>query len=182
MQFALRVPDAIGRERGVRQDATPAGEEEASGFVLSYSACGGRGPTGAARGKGSAVTKDSALDRLIARAQADETVLAVMLFGSEARGEATSTSDVDICLLLQPHAADQKAEKRLEYLGEFDLDVQVFQALPLPIRSRVLKEGRILLVKDEDALYALAFRTAQEFDDFRHIYEAYLEAVADGGS
>jgi hypothetical protein len=37
-------------------------------------------------------------------------------------------------------------------------------------------------VKDEDALYALAFRTAQEFDDLRHIYEAYLEAVADGGS
>jgi len=162
MQFALRVPDAIGRERGVRQDATPAGEEEASGFVLSYSACGGRGPTGAARGKGSAVTKDSALDRLIARAQA--------------------ASDLDVCLVLQPQAADQKAEKRLEYLGEFDLDVQVFQALPLPIRSRVLKEGRILLVKDEDALYALAFRTAQEFDDFRHIYEAYLEAVADGGS
>jgi len=128
------------------------------------------------------VTKGSVLERLIARAQADEDVLAVMLYGSEARGEATAASDVDVCLVLQPRAAEQRAEKRLEYLGEFDLDLHVFQALPLPIRRRVLKEGRILLSKDEDALYDLALRTAKEFDDFRHIYEAYLEAIADGGS
>ena len=128
------------------------------------------------------MTKGSVLERLIARAQADEDVLAVMLFGSAARGEATPASDVDLCLVLQPPAAERKAEKRLEYLGEFDLDVQVFQALPLPIRRRVLKEGRVLLSKDEDALYDLALRTAKEFDDFRHIYEAYLEAVLDAGS
>ena len=128
------------------------------------------------------MTKGSVLERLIARAQADEDVLAVMLFGSAARGEATSASDVDICLVLQPRAAERKAEKRLEYLGEFDLDLHVFQALPLPIRRRVLKEGRILLTKDEDALYDLALRTAKAFDDFRHIYEAYLEAIANGGS
>ena len=128
------------------------------------------------------MTKGSVLERLIARAQADEAVLAVMLFGSEARGEATAASDVDVCLVLQPRAAEQRAEKRLEYLGEFDLDLHVFQALPLPIRRRVLKEGRVLLSKDEDGLYALALRTAKEFDDFRHIYEAYLEAIADGGS
>jgi len=128
------------------------------------------------------VTKESVLKRLIAKARENEAVLAVILFGSEARGQATSRSDVDICLVLQPQAAGQKAEKRLEYLGEFDLDVNVFQALPLPIRSRVLKEGRVLHVKDEDALYALAFRTAQDFDDFRHIYEDYLKAVLNGGS
>jgi len=128
------------------------------------------------------VSKGSLLEKLIAKAQADEAVLAVMLFGSEARGEATSASDVDICLVLQPRAAERKAEKRLEYLGEFDLDLHVFQALPLPIRRRVLKEGRILLTKDEDALYDLALRTAKAFDDFRHIYEAYLEAIANGGS
>jgi len=128
------------------------------------------------------VSKGSLLEKLIAKAQADEAVLAVMLFGSEARGEATSASDVDICLVLQPRAAERKAEKRLEYLGEFDLDLHVFQALPLPIRRRVLKEGRILLTKDEDALYDLALRTAKAFDDFRHIYEAYLEAIAYGGS
>lgn len=127
------------------------------------------------------MTKGSVLERLIAKARADEAVLAVMLFGSAARGEATPASDVDICLVLQPRAAEQGAEKRLEYLGQFDLDVQVFQTLPLPIRRRVLKESRILLSKDEDALYDLALRSAKAFDDFRHIYQAYLEAVLDGG-
>ena len=82
------------------------------------------------------MTKGGVLERLIAKAREDEAVLAVILFGSEARGQATSRSDVDICLVLQPQAAEQKAEKRMEYLGEFDLDVNVFQALPLPIRRR----------------------------------------------
>jgi hypothetical protein len=35
-------------------------------------------------------------------------------------------------------------------------------------------------VKDEDALYEVAFRTAQAFEDFKHIYRDYLEQVARG--
>jgi hypothetical protein len=67
--------------------------------------------------------------------------------------------------------------KRWEYL-RFDLDIKIFQQLPLYVRRRVLKEGIVLLVKDEDQLYELAFRTAKEFEDFKHIYRDYLEAIA----
>jgi hypothetical protein len=125
------------------------------------------------------------LEALLERARQDEAVLAVMLFGSAARGEAQARSDVDVCLVLHSHPQTQSwspealARKRLEYL-HFDLDVKVFQALPLYVRQRVLKEGRVLLVKDEDQLYELAFRTVQEFEDFKHIYREYLEAVARG--
>lgn len=86
---------------------------------------------------------------------------------------------MDICLLLQPHSSEQGSEKRLEYLAEFDLGLHVFQSLPLHVRRRVLKEGRVLVSKDEDALCDLALRSAKAFDDFRHIYRAYLEAVLD---
>ncbi len=123
------------------------------------------------------------VDRLIAKAAQDSSVLAVLMFGSAARGEPGPTSDVDICLVLQPERSRGTAmsERRLEYLAEFDLDVHVFQQLPLQVRRRVLREGCVLLSKDDDALYRLASHTAQVFEDFRPAYQRYLDAVLHGG-
>jgi predicted nucleotidyltransferase len=122
----------------------------------------------------------SALARLLARAKNDPEVLAVILFGSRARGDASQESDFDVCLVLrsEPGSDLAGAEKRLEYLSLADLDLAVFQQLPLHIRSRVLKEGSVLFVRDEDALYALAARTARAFERFRPIYRHYLDQVA----
>ncbi len=126
------------------------------------------------------------LDTLLEQAHRDPEVLAVILFGSAARGEATAHSDLDVCIVLRPHRnrgtendPGKLARKRLEYL-HFNLDIKIFQQLPLYVRRRVLKEGRVLLVKDEDQLYELAFRTAQAFEDFKRIYYDYLEEVARG--
>jgi predicted nucleotidyltransferase len=124
------------------------------------------------------VGADGALERLLERAREDPAVLAVVLFGSAARGEATPASDVDVCLILAPGADPTRV--RVDYLGRSDLDVHAFQALPLYIRTRVLREGRVLLVKDEDALYELAVRTAKAFADFEPRYRIYLEEVLAG--
>lgn len=122
------------------------------------------------------------LARIVARAAADPEVLAVILFGSRARGGAGPGSDFDVCLVLAstPSSDVEAGRKRLEYLGVADVDVAVFQQLPLQIRSRVLKEGRVLFVRDEDALYALAARTARRWEAFRHIQRLYLDEVARG--
>jgi predicted nucleotidyltransferase len=125
------------------------------------------------------------VEKLLAQAGRDPDVLAVLLFGSVARGEQTAHSDVDICLVLMPPSTPYEntslLRKRLEYLAQFNLDVQIFQALPLYLRSRILKEGQVLFVRDEDLLYDLAFRTAQAFEDFKPIYYRYLEQVAHVG-
>lgn len=123
-----------------------------------------------------------ALNRLVARAVRDPDVLAVIVFGSRARGEASPRSDLDVCLVLgsEPVADVVLDRKRLEYLTEADVDLVVFQRLPLAIRSRILKEGSVLFVRDEPALYALAVRTARAFEAFRHIHQHYLEQVARG--
>jgi predicted nucleotidyltransferase len=122
--------------------------------------------------------------RLLQQAREDPDVLAVVLFGSAARGEASSESDVDICLILTPDKRDslQLSRKRLAYLTEVDLDVQIFQELPLYVRHRVLKEGTVLFTRDEDALYEQACRTAREYEDYRPVYKTYLAEVARGGS
>lgn len=126
------------------------------------------------------------LTGLIARAKSDPDILAVFLFGSVCRGEESKASDVDVCLILSPHFLRTDhlsfSRKRLEYLNDFSLDIQVFQALPLYIRKRVLGEGRLLFVRDEDQLYDLAIRTAKEYEDFKHIYHDYLREVEIGRS
>ncbi|MGQ9647617.1 MAG: type VII toxin-antitoxin system MntA family adenylyltransferase antitoxin [Thermodesulfobacteriota bacterium] len=130
-------------------------------------------------------TGDAQLERLLARAKQDEEVLAVIVFGSAARQEQTASSDVDLCLVLMPRRKPFESlalsYKRLEYMKDNTLDVRIFQQLPLYIRVRVLKEGRIIFVRDESELYELAHRTARAFEDFKHIYYGYLKEVEFAG-
>ena len=72
------------------------------------------------------------------------------------------------------------SRKRLSYLSESDLDIQMFQQLPVFIRVRVLKEGKILFCRDMDTLYSIALQTVREFAYFRPVYEGHLEAVKHG--
>lgn len=123
------------------------------------------------------------VDRLIEKARADDSVLAVLLFGSRARGEETSRSDVDLCLVL-PSGKDTPEDRmtaRLAYMPSIGVDIHVFQLLPLYIRSRVLREGVVLYCRDMDELYTIAYRTAEAYEDFKPRYRYYLEQVADAG-
>jgi len=121
------------------------------------------------------------LNTIISRAKKDKLVLAVALFGSYARGEAHR--DIDICIFLQPKTYSQLdlSKKKLSYQPDNEkYDVQIFQQLPLYIRKRILKEGRILYCKDEDTLYDTYFRTIKDFNLFEPYYEQYLAAVERG--
>lgn len=123
------------------------------------------------------------LDKLIETVQQDSEILAVFLFGSVARSSNYKESDLDICLLLKAdfYTPKELLKKRLEYLRSFDMDIQIFQQLPLYIRMRIVKEGKILFCADEDKLYQIVFCTIREFGDFEHIYRYYLKEVADAG-
>ena len=123
------------------------------------------------------------VDGVLAKARKDGDVVAVFLFGSRARGESVPGSDTDVCLVLRPGNYDPMVlqRKRLSYLKEGNADVHIFSQLPLYIRRRVLKEGKILQCQDDDLLYEIAFRTAQAFEDFRHIYNGYLKELAHVG-
>jgi len=123
------------------------------------------------------VPVDNALQPLLSEAGRDPEVLSVILFGSRARYEAFSGSDVDIAIVLTPgrYSRYELSRKRLSYLERFPgLDIHIFQGLPLQVRHRVLKEGEILWTRDEDILYELAYRTARMWEDFR---PRYLMAV-----
>lgn len=120
----------------------------------------------------------SGLNSLLQKAKADTDVLAVILFGSMARGESNSLSDIDVCILLNKNYEPLfMSHKRLEYLSIVDFDISIFQQIPLYIRRRVIKEGNVLFCRKEERLYELVFKTIKEFDDFKPIYYEYLESI-----
>ncbi len=126
------------------------------------------------------------VEKTLNQAKKDDDVMAVAVFGSYARSESSGISDLDICIFLRPrkYNATQLHKKRMSYLeaaASDRADVQIFQQLPLPVRSRILKEEKMMLVKDEDSLYDLAFETVKDFEAFRKHYDEYLAGVADAG-
>jgi predicted nucleotidyltransferase len=119
------------------------------------------------------------LDNLVSKAKRDGEILAVMTFGSYARGERHR--DIDVCLVLKKEAENgDMSRKRLAYVSGSGLDVHVFQQIPLYIRVRVLREGKVLFCRNLDALYDVAGQTVREFAYFEPAYRGYLEAVKHG--
>lgn len=113
---------------------------------------------------------------LIAAVKKDKDILAVMLFGSAARKE--KHRDIDVALVLYPkkQSSLEMSNILLRYVGISDaIDVSVFQQLPLYIQKRVLKEGKLLFTKDEDALYDVVFDSIRATEDFMPRYRMFLE-------
>lgn len=116
------------------------------------------------------------LGKLQGKMEGDPDILAVILYGSYARGE--EARDVDLCLVLFPDKTEHGLDKRIEYSYYDMIDVQVFQDLPLYMRPRIIREGKLLHVKDEDLLYDVAIETAREYELYRPKYELYLDSIA----
>ncbi len=120
---------------------------------------------------------------VVKAARNDPDVLALVLFGSAARRENSVASDIDLCLILTlgVHSPLALSRKKLEYAVRFSSHVSIFQQLPLYVRQRVLRDGKVLYCRDNDMLYEVAFVTIREFGDFEHIYLDYLKEVANAG-
>ncbi|MHB8118989.1 MAG: nucleotidyltransferase domain-containing protein [Methanothrix sp.] len=54
-----------------------------------------------------------------------------------------------------------------------DIDIKIFQQLPLPLRMQVLK-GKVLYADDTPFMYDKAYETIKEFESFKRRYYDYL--------
>lgn len=109
----------------------------------------------------------------------DKEIIAVLVFGSYVTNKEYSR-DIDICLILDKKYPNlHMTTKRLNLLSSMPskLDIQIFQQLPLYVRQRILKEGKILICKDEDLLYEIAYMTIKDFNLFERTYRNYLSSV-----
>ncbi|MEA2053721.1 MAG: nucleotidyltransferase domain-containing protein [Candidatus Thermoplasmatota archaeon] len=81
-----------------------------------------------------------------------ERVMAVLLFGSFVKGEESTRSDVDICIIA-PYEKD-----KINFLGEimsktWGYDVRLFELMPLYMKMEVIKNHKIIYARNISELY-----------------------------
>ena len=119
----------------------------------------------------------AAINPVVEELKAHDAVLGLILFGSVARGCARPFSDVDLCIVTEKNIPDAVRMELLSY-GSETIDVSIFADLPLPIRFRVVKEGKILFVKDPLTLHRIKTATVREYLDYEpFLRRHYLHAI-----
>ncbi|MCI0421588.1 MAG: nucleotidyltransferase domain-containing protein [Acidobacteria bacterium] len=114
-------------------------------------------------------------------------VILAYLYGSEARGEATTLSDIDIALVVKdrlPPAARLQLELALEVelasIHPGDYDVRIINEAPLVVKAEVIQTGALLFAEADDARVDFEASTRHAYFDFlpvlRFHSEAYLDA------
>ena len=101
---------------------------------------------------------------IIGDLRARNDVLAIILFGSVARGQARPFSDIDLCLVTHPRLTEQERAD-LKSFGSRTIEVSIFSELPLPVRFRVIREGRLVWCKDHLALHRVIAETTRQYLD-----------------
>ena len=92
------------------------------------------------------------------------TVIALILFGSAARGQQRPFSDIDLCIVA---AGDTSEEERLDLksYGSRKIEIHLLDELPLAIRFRVVREGKLAFCKDGLALHRVIADIVRQYLD-----------------
>ncbi|MCD6348068.1 MAG: nucleotidyltransferase domain-containing protein [Candidatus Korarchaeota archaeon] len=115
------------------------------------------------------------LDRLMERLRSHEKVLAVILFGSTVRGEVTPLSDVDLAVVIEDPTPEDEAE--LGSLYSQKIDLVLFHRLPPYIQFEVLREGKVLYLRDEEKFNEIKFRAIRTYLEHSRMYRRAREML-----
>ena len=103
------------------------------------------------------------IDKIIEPLKKNCDVISIYLFGSYARGREKPFSDIDICVIVD------RGANRDEILSHSSkkIDISIFHDLPLSMRFRVIKEGKLLFSRDELKLHRIIVATIRSYLDFK---------------
>jgi uncharacterized protein len=114
------------------------------------------------------------------RSRAD--VAAVYLFGSTARHTARVDSDIDLAVLFHTSPPRTLSGPRFVIEGELEralgarVDLVVLNDAPVDLRTRVLRDGHLLVEGDPSARIAFEVRTRNEAFDLEPVLARYRAA------
>jgi uncharacterized protein len=95
--------------------------------------------------------------------------------------EQGSFADIDIAVYLNslpqsPLAYELQMEADLmRELGRYPVDVRILNRAPLSFRYNVIREGKVLVVRDEDQRSTFQETTVTRYFDFAPYRDAYLK-------
>ena len=109
----------------------------------------------------------------------DERVKFAYLFGSAARGEQNSLSDIDIAVFLREDCdpADAKLDllrRLIDRLRTDRIDLVLLNRAPLPLAARVLRCRTVLADRDPFSRHRYESRILREYFDFSFVEESIL--------
>jgi len=118
------------------------------------------------------------IDIIVAELKKIRSIQAIYLFGSQVRGEAGPLSDIDICVIAP--AASKKEKNEISGCAYHDVDIILFDNLPLTIQARIFKEGKLLFVANQHYIDELAWRTTKTYLDYKPILKKFIETYLPG--
>jgi len=107
---------------------------------------------------------DIEINKLVKASSKIKGVNAVVLFGSQATGKNNKNSDIDLCFFGKLKDKDKLSIQRI-FPEKYD--ISFFNELPIWIKTRVFKEGKVLFLKDKEEYMDAVFKTMHEWEDFK---------------
>jgi len=113
--------------------------------------------------------------RKLKNAKYFDKLIFIYIFGSQVKGNARKNSDIDICLFynIKDKRKLHKLELYIKGLFPENFDISFFQFLPLPVKKEIFR-GKLIYTKNEDFVYDVAFKTFEDFEEFKPRYLYYI--------
>lgn len=103
----------------------------------------------------------------------DKSVLAVLLFGSHAKGKANPMSDIDLAVVLQPYSSKSAIESSA--MSSRFVDTVVFNNLPPYVKFEVIKHSKVLFCRSKKRLASAFADALREYHYHIPLYEKFIK-------
>jgi len=94
-------------------------------------------------------------------------VLAILIYGSMAKGKENKRSDIDICLVAPDSNLKELYKKMLPLVKE-KYDIKIFEDMPLFLKIEVIKNHKIVYAKNIYQLYEYFYKFRKIWKDQEH--------------
>ena len=101
----------------------------------------------------------------------DRKVLAIVLFGSAAKGKTKPMSDIDLAIVLEPY--DFSSAASAEAKSSRTMDIVAFNDLPLFIQFEVMRDGKVLYCRDDERLRQVFLKSIKDYHFHVPLYEKF---------
>lgn len=109
-----------------------------------------------------------------------DRVLALLLYGSHATGDAHRRSDVDLCIVRpDTEAVLTETFRRVDVAGK-GYDVYLFEELPLYLQVEIIRSHRVVLCRDIYDLHEYFYPYRKRWKDQEHRNTVTREDVLRG--